>query len=384
MILKWLLSRSVRQALQMRKHVWKLVQHQRDLLSSAAMEAMEKAMLEVHRACRDGDKTAVETSVKELETVANKHLRAYPNAGLRENVEVLLVAIAVAMAIRTFFLQPFKIPTGSMQPTLWGVHTEPLAPDFKIPNRLSRFVEFWVNGVSYEHIVAKTPGTFETFALPSRMALFNLKQQFSAGGTSYTIWFPADNLFESLQRDGYWYGPDGVSPKRFKAGEDIMKVKVHSGDHLFVDRLTYNFRRPKRGEIIVFETRHVFHPHVPQDQFYIKRLVGLGDEKLQINKNRHLVVNGQELTASTPHFENLYGPGSDSEAPNHYYRHNPIGLFENEQEFPIPHNQYVVMGDNTKNSLDSRYWGSFPRDDVIGKAYFIYWPISSRFGWGYR
>ena len=56
-----------------------------------------------------------------LEKVANKWLKPYPNAAWRENVEVLLVALAVAMGIRTFFLQPFKIPTGSMQPTLYGV-----------------------------------------------------------------------------------------------------------------------------------------------------------------------------------------------------------------------------------------------------------------------
>src|SRR5260370_19843105 len=60
-----------------------------------------------------------------LEKAANKWLKPYPNAAWRENVEVLLVALAVAMAIRTFFIQPFKIPTGSMQPTLFGVASEP-------------------------------------------------------------------------------------------------------------------------------------------------------------------------------------------------------------------------------------------------------------------
>ncbi len=70
-----------------------------------------------------------------VEDAANKWLKPYPNAAWRENVEVLLVALAVAMAIRTFFLQPFKIPTGSMQPTLFGVTSE---PDFTK-------IEFWRN-----------------------------------------------------------------------------------------------------------------------------------------------------------------------------------------------------------------------------------------------
>src|SRR5437879_11112883 len=63
--------------------------------------------------------------MEEVEKVANKWLKPYPNAAWRENIEVLLVALAVAMGIRTFFLQPFKIPTGSMQPTLFGVTSTP-------------------------------------------------------------------------------------------------------------------------------------------------------------------------------------------------------------------------------------------------------------------
>ena len=392
MILKWLFSRTVRHALQMRKHVWKLLQHQRDILSPQAIEAVNKGMDALRATCAAGDKAAVQAGMDELEKVANKWLRPYPNSGVRENVEVLLVAIAVAMGIRTFFLQPFKIPTGSMQPTLWGIHTDVLPPDFQIPNRVARFFEYWISGTSYEHVVAKAPGAFDGVEPPTRLALFNLKQRFQVGNETYTLWFPADSVLENLsrptlERGSYWQNDNG-SYKQFNTGDDILKLRVVSGDHLFVDRLTYNFRRPERGEIVVFETKHVVHSDVPKDQFYIKRLVGLSDEKLKIDKDRHLEVNRgagwQQLTASTPHFANLYGPDTDTYAPNHYFRHQPMGLFANEQTFDVPPNQYIVMGDNTKNSLDSRYWGSFPNSDVVGKAYFVYWPISSRFGWGYR
>ena len=72
--------------------------------------------------------------MENLEKAANKWLKPYPNAAWRENVEVLLVALAVAMGIRTFFLQPFKIPTGSMQPTLYGVTSRNLIAGTRLQN----------------------------------------------------------------------------------------------------------------------------------------------------------------------------------------------------------------------------------------------------------
>ena len=50
----------------------------------------------------------------------------------------------------------------------------------------------------------------------------------------------------------------------------------------------------------------------------------------------------------------------------------------------VPKDHYMVMGDNTLNSLDSRSWGDFPATSVIGRSFFVYWPISDRFGWGYH
>ena len=69
------------------------------------MASCQKAVAE------NADKAALEKQMENLEKAANKWLKPYPNAAWRENVEVLLVALAVAMGIRTFFLQPFKIPT---------------------------------------------------------------------------------------------------------------------------------------------------------------------------------------------------------------------------------------------------------------------------------
>src|ERR1043166_1062328 len=143
---RWLSSGTVRQAVSMRKHVRKILDHQRDLLAPKAIGEVESAMRDVDAAiAAKADRAALEKKMEDLEQTANDSLKPYPRATYRENVEVLLVALAVAMAIRTFFLQPFKIPTGSMQPTLWGVTSMNLLnqPDFKIPTGLARVREWF-------------------------------------------------------------------------------------------------------------------------------------------------------------------------------------------------------------------------------------------------
>lgn len=67
---------------------------------------------------------------------------------------------------------------------------------------------------------------------------------------------------------------------------------------------------------------------------------------------------------------------------NHYYGHAMIGELASGEEVQVPPGHYFVLGDNTFNSLDSRYWGGFPAQYVIGKSFFVYWPITQRFGWG--
>ena len=405
MNLNWFLSRTVRHATHMRKHVWHLLCAQRDLLSPTAIEKVTVAVNNLEKACAGTlDKKALHDQMTSLETVANKWLKPYPGAALRENVEVLLVAIVVAMGIRTFFIQPFKIPTGSMQPTLYGITHENLGPDAPIPGRLSRFVNYWINGVSYKQVPAQADGVItQVDEVPRRFLLFNLWQRFELGGRTHTVWFPPENLWRRVvarDENGALVplgDPYARSVKHFKKGEDVIRLKVNSGDHLFVDRLTYNFRPPRRGEIIVFETKNI--PAMPPDQqgqFYIKRLVALGGEKVRIGDDRHLYIDGKRLDATTPHFERVYSfdpatPPADSRYSGHVNDHGVAPLFPDAQAvLPVPPGHYLAMGDNTVNSLDSRTWGSLPKESVIGRSFFVYWPLgsqdgrSSRFGLGNR
>jgi signal peptidase I len=419
MTIRWFFSKSVREACAMRKHVHHLLCAQRDILPLQAIGAVTLAMNALQAAIAEGANTGkIRIKMDELDFAANKWLKPYPNAMWRENVEVILVAVAVAMAIRTFFVQPFKIPTGSMQPTLFGVISKnylphdglPGDPKFKAPTGWERIKE-WFAGVSYIHVVADADGELQMVEPPVRFLIFNIKQTIWIGGQSQTIWFPPDYGEQSLQmRAGLRTRTDFGEGQKCRKGQDVVKIQVAAGDHLFVDRLSYNFRKPQRGDIIVFATAGIPEERrepfrVPGDQFYIKRLVGLGGETLSLAPDYevvgasqfggggvpvgHLLVNGQPLSASTPHFENLYSfsgvpPGTKTlpYQENQYYGHALINELGAGREFQVATNHLFVMGDNTMNSLDSRFWGDFPAASSIGKSFFVYWPITKRFGWG--
>ena len=421
MILRWFFSKTVREVYAVHKHYRRLLSAQRDILSPQAIGAIQAALNQLKTAVNGGgNKGAIRIKAEELQFAAEKWLKPYPNAAWRENIEVLLVALAVAMGIRTFFLQPFKIPTVWMQPTLFGVTS---TPDFtkiefwrnpslpgerekiqseineqlkgrdtlQIPTGMER-IKQWFEGNSYIHVTAKADGVIDSVGKPMKILIFNLWQTFSINGVTHTIWFPPDFGEQPLFKRA------GLDPSHvFHKGDDIIKMKVTAGDHLFVDRCTYNFRRPERGEIIVFQTKGIHHPQMPQDEFYIKRLVVLPHEKVQIGDDRHLIINGQRLDASTPHFSGVYGfdpakPPMESKFSGHV--NNAVAakydLYPNlAPNFPDAQtvydndgDTYMVMGDNTCNSFDSRAWGSFPAQNVIGKSFFVYWPLTYRFGWG--
>lgn len=420
----------------MRKHIQRLLNAQRDLLSPRAVNAIQSKIDELNAAIAGGANTGtIRIAAEELQFSGEEHIKAYPNAVWRENVEVLLVAIAVAMGIRTFFLQPFKIPTGSMQPTLYGITSEPdftrltaeaqnynLLPDSEknrvqaavdrqmkirntmvIPTGWERIKE-WLHGTSYFHFVAPEDGSFDAVEKPWPGTIFSLYQRIEFAGKWYTFMFPPDCGEERLDvRAGITLDPGRI----YKKGEAVINLRVHAGDHLFVDRLTYNFRAPERGEIVVFETKGIpedqrdYWQHIPPDEFYIKRLCGLSGETISLKQDYllsdtpqgndqpvgHLIVDGKPLSASTRHFENVYtfygaktGDTILPYKPDHYYGHWMTQRLAPGLEVQIARGNSFMMGDNTMDSLDSRYWGDIPTSSIIGRSFFVYWPISSRFG----
>jgi len=126
-------------------------------------------------------------------------------------------------------------------------------------------------------------------------------------------------------------------------------------DRVLVSKFIYRFTEPKPGDIIVFaapETSGQF------EQDFIKRVVATEGMKLQV-KAGTLYINGK------PKKEPYIRPDS------------PTSFF---QKITVPKDTVFVMGDNRANSKDSRYFGPIKKDQILGKAYIIYWPLN-RFGW---
>jgi signal peptidase I len=235
-------------------------------------------------------------------------------------------------------------------------------------------------------VVAERDDVFLRLDPPRKaLGLVRTQQLIFRDGAPRTIWFAPDKLDEK----------GGLHPGQpVHKGEDLIKLKVASGDRLFVDRFTYNFRRPLRGEIVIFSSQGL--PKLTPDTHYIKRLVGLGGEKVRIGDDRHLYINSKRVEATEAGFENLYsfdGPPQESHYSGHLNdvtaaEYNKPGLAPNfpnaTSEFLIPSGRYLFMGDNTLNSSDGRYFDPIPQEKAVGKCAFIFWPVSGRFGWGFR
>ena len=189
-----------------------------------------------------------------------KWLKPYPNAAWRENVEVLLVALAVAMGIRTFFLQPFKIPTGSMQPTLFGVTSMPDAThgsdefyqqaNFQVPSGLARIRE-WFAGVSY--VACEGQGRWRLAPLqpPFKILIFNIYQK------DRYRWTKLIGFFFRRTMAGYTLQQRaGLMPGRtYHQGEQVVRCASSAATICSWIASLIIFARPNRGEIIVFETK---------------------------------------------------------------------------------------------------------------------------------
>jgi len=283
---------------------------------------------------------------------------------IRENVEVLFVAIAAAMAIRAYFFQPFKIPTGSMQPTLYGI-TIQQEPTIKSDNPLANIANLIFFGERYKIVRAEVDGRIRT-----QMGADGLPHLYGQINSDETSTLYIGNVAHRVPNKLIPFCRFGVD---LKAGDPMVQGVLKSGDYILVNRIKYNFSRPKRGDIAVFDTRELTHPQVRKDAYYIKRMVGLPGETISVAPP-YLLVNGQKPTDSrfdkifnNPHYDGYQFADSRSVP--------PALIGKPGDSITIADDQYLFFGDNTRQSLDGRYFGSVNRRQILGPAFFVCWPF---------
>src|SRR5437868_9981655 len=146
-------SRQVKHSRLLLRHARKYLRYKDDQLSSADRDQITAGMKDLREALWQRDRERIHSTADALDKTLHRLTPVTWESHWRENCEVILVAIVVAVGIRSYFLQPFKIPTGSMQPTLNGIIGHP-SPDLP-PNILRQIGEFVVLGRNYINVVSR-------------------------------------------------------------------------------------------------------------------------------------------------------------------------------------------------------------------------------------
>lgn len=455
-------SRSLRKgAKEVLRYAQKTFLYRRDEMPEADAAAIEESLTALHDAARDKTVGAeeLENKARAADDLLGEHAETfYRKKGWVENAEMLLVAAIVVLGIRSFFLQPFIIPTNSMYPTYYGMQPKVYEEGEKLPGYGGRIRDKLLLGASHYRLDAEADGalyllpgsdglyskatdTFpdgKFFLLPAEAREYN----FEIGGKVHPLRVPAefdmDKLllrhFQGADAHGraLWQNDNGrlkLSDKTYRKGETVLAFDVLLGDALFVDRMTYNFVRPEVGDPAVFRTEGIDDLNdelaasaarrgkIGEDKYYIKRLVGGPGDVLEMRVPEtffspdypydfrngvpgFLHRNGKPIEgvdAFAKNHERVEAMVKDPAAPNpgNYsgYRANYDaldGFLSNRSPLRVPAkgeegnptglNFYFAMGDNSADSLDGRAWGFVPEDKVVGRALFVYYPFTKRWG----
>lgn len=387
------------------KGALKFLHYKRDLLKPDRIGEIESRRVDLHAAIKAGDRTKTDEASKQLRATCEGALPHEPaTTWWEENVEVMFVAVVVALGLRAYFLQPFRIPTGSMQPTLNGIIARPLArKDW--PGLPVRLYEMAARGRSYERVVNDDEREIAVVNGQPDIRDVQLFHFFSRSEIRFTdgsvLRLPAPvnpcmemGLFECWQKAK---ANRNILPK----GEVVCEGTVDSGDLVLVDRFSYHFRKPRRGEVFVFDTRGIEGTRRAGDQsgvtHYIKRLCALPGDRLSI-RPPHVLIN--DRIAYDGGIRNVYDNlfvrdqhGRPLEPARHgYILANPAqpgarlampdDILSLRNTAPPGYREYAALGDNTGNSLDSRYWGSVKEYNLVGPGLFSLWPVTSGH-WGF-
>jgi len=346
-------------------HLFHESRHARHMREDVCAPDKISRILECERNLRDAwsreDLSQVEKYADQLTAAVRDVYPPHRFPRLRENIEILVVAIAVAMAFRTFFVQPFRIPTGSMQPTLNGITYVAQQGKGVMDHFPLSLVPLALFGERYVEVRAQASGTVEFLKQTEDSFVFRI------AGIPHIIHQDMPRTFEPMRTV-------------VRKGDVLASGKRRLGDHIFVNRMKYNFLAPERGDVFVFSTRDIKHPDIRPDNYYIKRMAGMPGETISIDPP-YLVANGNIVT-NPPVFDRQ---AHDTENGYHGYTlfgdvQNRAQLRKPSDELVLAPDEYLPLGDNTRNSLDGRVFGGVRKRSIIGPAFMVYWPFTSRWG----
>jgi len=278
---------------------------------------------------------------EEMAAAAPEQPRKSTLAVVREWADALVIAFLLAMFIRTFVVELFKIPSGSMTPTLVGT-------SYDYSSKPDEFAVEWD---------VSDPPDGEKDLILERLHR----------SPRYHVFYRKGGQF-----DGNEERDDLRLPLKARQAARLRN------DRIIVNKFLYWFRPPRRGEIAVFRVPPCIYQR--DKPIYIKRVVGLPGDLVEI-RHPHVFVDGQQLTEpdifQRNEYVNYFSRGKD-DPPDYIQWHAETKGYRRWDWFDsakVPPKHYLMLGDNSKSSSDGRVWGAVPEQNLKGKAVFRYWPV---------
>ncbi len=390
-VLAWFTPKWRREARMSAKAGRRFLHFYEDKLTDEERAAIRERLAHLDAALLAWDKEGSMRAANRLSS-ATAPFRGARRSGIGETAEALFVILVVFLGIRTYYAQPFRIPTGSMQPSLNGIVIHPVD---EVPNLAVRMKDAILLGSSYVDEKADVRKTVTGFQQRQKWLLFTETVVTFDDNSQLSVPCAQGAVMEYFRsRNRARFTPTAGTPlATFEAGEPIIRARIDAGDMVVVNRMAYHFRKPRRGETFVFDTLGIEGIAANQggDQskgtHYIKRLCGLPGDTLTIEQPR-LFVNGQPAREwqiqrvserVAPYNAAGYVPLKQSDHPLAYITDRHGYTLSDDKENPDMR-EYAALGDNTVNSFDSRYWGPVRQYNVIGPAGASIWPFTSHWG----
>jgi signal peptidase I len=420
----------------------KVYHYRRDMLPPAELAELQSRSAQLQTELKaKSDSAKLKLSIEALETVLRRTGgKVYPKSSLVENVEFFLVAAIVILGIRTYFVQPFKIPTNSMWPSYHGMTPEVFKTKAEEPGAVTQAVRFLAFGARARRLDAPQAGEVlipmgnpdgrggaahyrivsgrSWFVFPTKLREYTL----FVNDAPVSVTVPLDFDFDWALTEAFYPGSrkleaahdaavasgqfvvrevveDGRrlrmrflrTGKNVASGERILSFDIMTGDQLFVDRMSYHFVEPSVGSGFVFRTAHI--PgiyNIHGDQYYIKRLVGGPGDTLEVVRGETKTSDGSSRLLAFDTTGVLLRNGQPISGSDAFTRNNNReGLYRGYQaieglsfgrKVEVPPHNFFALGDNSNNSSDGRYWGFVPEKDVVGRPLMIYFPFTRRWG----